>query len=470
MKHTNHYNLTPIVAAWVKDLTAHRKLLDKAIIQYESPLNIHCKDNFEANIKSYSSLLSSYDLPHKIYFARKANKCLVFPWTSHQMKQGIDTASYREVAQCLEAGIPPDRIVCTAAVKNRKLLELLVESDIEIVLDNADEIDLLDEVCRHLDKEASVIIRLCGFTKEQQILPSRFGFPLNEAYSLIADRIGKVGKLPFFKYKGLHFHLNGYDYSERAIALHQSCELIERLNNVDIKTYSIDMGGGLLMNYLSDEQEWLNFHEALKQALMGEIPAITYGNDGLGLIVDQNRIIGNMNVYPYFNKINKESLLKKILNVQFKGRFLHEIIRGLDVELRMEPGRSLLDQCGVTVAKVAFRKRDTADNLLIGLEMNRTQLRSSSADFLSDPIHLKKDIKEDEKQEAYGYLVGSYCLEQEHILKRKIRFEHMPQIGDLFVFVNTAGYMMHFYESEAHLFPLAKNLIYNTNSQHLSED
>ncbi|MCY4778891.1 hypothetical protein ORI89_04465 [Sphingobacterium sp. UT-1RO-CII-1] len=469
MEKTKHYYLTPLMAGWIEDLVNNKELLNRALKQYESPINIHCINNFQSNVHSYSHVLSSYGLRHKIYYARKANKCLVFPLTSWQINQGIDTASYREVKQCLDAGIPADSIVCTAAVKNRKLLEMLVQNQVEIVLDNEDEMKLLQEVCENLAIEANVILRLSGFVKQNKLLKSRFGFRLDDAYSIITERIGKGKEFSYFRYYGLHFHLNGYDAEERAIALYQSGELVERLHQVGIKTKSLDMGGGFLMNYLANEQEWNNFNDALKEAVLGDLNPITYGNDGLGLILNEGKLLGKIDVYPYYNKVNKENLLKTILETRFNDQPLYHFLKNLNLEIRMEPGRSLLDQCGITVAKVAFRKRDTENNLLIGLEMNRTQLRSSSADFLVDPLHLTNSDAPGDGQ-VEGYLVGAYCLEQEHILKRKILFKSMPQVGDLFVFVNTAGYMMHFYESEAHLFPLAKNLIYDSGTKVIVED
>jgi diaminopimelate decarboxylase len=34
----------------------------------------------------------------------------------------------------------------------------------------------------------------------------------------------------------------------------------------------------------------------------------------------------------------------------------------------------------------------------------------------------------------------------------------LPEMGDLVCFVNTAGYLMHFYETHSHLLPLSTNL------------
>ena len=113
----------------------------------------------------------------------------------------------------------------------------------------------------------------------------------------------------------------------------------------------------------------------------------------------------------------------------------------------------------MTVARVAFRKWDSRGELLVGLEMNRTQLFSSSADFLLDPILIHHPPNPEPDHGLSGYFVGAYCLEQDVILKRKIRFQQMPAIGDWVAFPNSAGYMMHFYESEAHLFELATNLV-----------
>ena len=162
-------------------------------------------------------------------------------------------------------------------------------------------------------------------------------------------------------------------------------------------------------------------------------------------------------MYPYYNEINQDRFVEKVITGLKNGLPLFHHLKQQQIELRIEPGRSLLDQCGITVAKVASRKKDADGRNLIGLEMNRTQMFSSSADFLLDPIFIPRTKRETESCDVY--FVGSYCLEQELILKRKIVLPQFPEIGDLVCFVNTAGYMMHFYESEAHLFDLARNLV-----------
>ena len=457
----NHLPLTPLLHQWVKELVANPKALQQAIETYNSPLNIHSLQPFRENISAYRKVMNELQIKHKIYFARKANKCIAFPVESAQQGQGTDTASYRELNQCLEAGIVSNNLILTGAVKNEKLLSLAVDHQVTIVIDNFDEWDLLQKIVQEKQKKITINIRLGGFQFEGKILPTRFGFSFNDAFKLIQHIHANEDLI---HYTGLHFHLNGYSVAQRVAAIEQSIQLIDRLKEVNIPTYSLDIGGGILMNYLADASEWERFNKELKRAVLGERPELTYQNDPLGIIKVNDQLYGEPTVYPYYNELHKEKLLKELLTSpsSIYNCPIFELLNEREIELRMEPGRSLLDQCGVTVAKVAFRRKDTEGNWLIGLEMNRTQLRSSSADFLLDPIHLPKENKIGEEP-THGYLVGAYCLEQEFILRRKIEFKQFPEVGDLIVIPNTAGYMMHFFESEAHMFELANNVIYSNN-------
>lgn len=449
--------LTPILHPWAQELIEQPESLFCTIEQQGSPINIHHFTPLQENIKAYERILTRYQVAHNIFFARKANKCLEIAQAVAETGHGVDTASFRELQQCLDAGIDSQQLVLTAAVKNRKLFELALQHDVTVVLDNEDELQLAQDVAENAGKPLSINIRVGGFIVDGKPLPTRFGFTVDS----VAQRITSLTEnYPQLVYMGLHFHLNGYSVGERVAAIEQTVRVIDELDQSGVQTRSLDIGGGILMNYLQSEQEWLAFHTALREAVLGLRPELTYQNDALGMIKIADKLYGDPTVYPYFNKLHKENLLEQILTTGsiIYGVPIHQLFTDRSLELRMEPGRSLLDQVGCTVAKVAFRKKDSEGRLLVGLEMNRTQLRSSSADFLVDPIHLPKQKNEDSDEPCYAYLVGSYCLEQELILKRKIKLQKYPDIGDLILFPNTAGYMMHFYESEAHLFELAKNI------------
>ncbi|HEY3612480.1 MAG TPA: hypothetical protein VGK92_02190, partial [Gaiellales bacterium] len=133
--------------------------------------------------------------------------------------------------------------------------------------------------------------------------------------------------------------------------------------------------------------------------------------------------------------------------------------RGL--QLRCEPGRSLADGCGLTAARVEFRKQRRDGTWLIGLAMNRTQCRSTADDFLVDPLLVGAPDAAPARPTGpiEGYLVGAYCIERELLTWRRMRFPRGVAVGDIVVFPNTAGYLMHILESASHQIPLARNVV-----------
>lgn len=456
-----HISLTPILHPWMQQLLNEKDLLAETVKQEHSPVNIQSVLPFRENIVEYQKIFERYGLKHKIYFARKANKCLTFAKAAAAAGEGVDTASLKEMQQCLEAGISGDHLILTAAIKNIPLLELAVQHHVPIIIDNMDEYESLDSILRANELPAKISLRVGGFLLDDKKMPTRFGFSITEAYRLLTEEIKDH---PFLTFNGLHFHLNGYSIDQRAAAIAQCIELIDKLAAVGISCQQLDIGGGYLVNYLASKDEWDTFHQELKRAVLGQRSALTYQNDALGMTLIDGKLHGEPTVYPYYNEQAKGIFLEQILTSQAApyGQPIHELIQARNLTLCIEPGRSLLDQAGVTVARIVFRKQDTEGNLLVGLEMNRTQMKSSSADFLLDPIHITHQSTEQQEAVA-GYLVGGYCLEQEFLLKRKIQFATYPQVGDLIVFPNTAGYMMHFFESQAHQFALASNVFCNEN-------
>ena len=67
-----------------------------------------------------------------------------------------------------------------------------------------------------------------------------------------------------------------------------------------------------------------------------------------------------------------------------------------------------------------------------------------------------------ENQSVDVFFTGAYCLERDVLLKRKISLPQLPAIGDFVAIVNSAGYMMHFFETEAHLLELSQNLSFSS--------
>ncbi len=453
----------------MSDLMANKPLLDTLFETHGSPLNIHYLPAMDENIHTFRKVFEKHGLPHQLYYARKANKTQSVVERAAQNGIGVDTASYRELKQALEAGVSPELLVVTAAIKTAQLLELAVEHNVLVIIDNPDECELLNSIAKKHKKHTRIGFRVSGFYAEDKKLYSRFGFDINAVAPFITTGCFPDGGESHLVYKGLHFHLDGYSTTERGAALTQCIVLAKRLETQGLKTEFIDIGGGVLVNYLQHKDEWNNFQQELKKAVQGKRDEITFNNDGLGFQLIDGHLHGTLDTYPYYNEENGATFLENILNYRYKNYpSVSELLQGKDIELRMEPGRSLLNQVGMTLARVVFRKKDARGRWLVGLEMNMSQLKSSSADFLLDPLTALEPAA---TAPTEVYFTGAYCLEQDILLKRKIALPHLPQVGDVIGFVNTAGYLMHFYETQAHLFELSTNLsLKSAKEQYVFED
>jgi diaminopimelate decarboxylase len=408
------------------------------------------------NVGELEDVARARGIDFEIYFARKANKCLNFVDNAINLGIGIDVASENELIQALGRGVSCEKLVCTAAVKSASLIDRCLQAGdaagVLVVLDNRDELELISSRAIHFGTRAKVAIRLGGFMHEGEKLRTRFGFDAIEDSELIGEL-----ERALVDVAGIHFHLDGYDAGQRVSAISQSILWWDRLRSAGQPMQFIDMGGGFPMSYLDDFAQWDAFWMQLRLALLGERNPITYRNHGIGLIANAGKIVGKRNAYPSHQTPVRGDWLTGVLNASHADGTIASAISGRCIQLRCEPGRSLMDGCGITVARVEFRKKSQSGDWLIGLSMNGTQCRTSTADFLVDPLLVPLDRRKTGSPMT-GYLVGAYCMEEELLSLRRLEFPQGVERGDLIVFPNTAGYQMHFMESRSHQFPLARNV------------
>ena len=462
VKGNKENSLTPITSTWIKEILENKSLLDELMSTYGSPINIHHLPSFVNNIKKFKQVFKIKQVDAQLFYARKANKSKGLVKKALETGIGVDTASFKELQQSISLGGKTDTLVLTSAIKTKEQIELAIDQQIPIVLDNNDECELTQQIAQQKNAKALIAIRVSGFIVDGEKLYSRFGFDIETVKEYILQHFVKDKTYHSLELTGLHFHLDGYSTHQRGIALHSCLDLVEEFKAHHLPIRFIDMGGGILMNYLEKEEEWLSFKEQLKNSVKELKEDLTFNGTGLGYEMINGKLEGSLKTYPYFNKINGQLFLEEVLNNKQHNSGLENYKKAnqQQIQLRIEPGRSLLNQVGITVAKVAHRKQDAKGQWLVGLEMNMSQMLSSSADFLLDPYMIYQDEIEDHHEEVKVYFTGAYCLERDILLKRAIQLPKLPAIGDTVVFVNTAGYMMHFFETEAHLFELSTNLIY----------
>lgn len=448
------------IETWQREVLQQPDRLRNWVERHGSPSNLHHPAPFVRNVRALQQIASDRRVDLEVLFARKANKSLVYVDAARDVGAGVDTASEVELSEALAHGCDRRTLVCTAAVKSASLLRTCLAEGVTIVLDNDDELDLVERLAPASGCTAIVSLRFGGFRYDDSALPTRFGFDLDETAPLLARLRAAVdeGRV---RVEGVHGHLDGYDVRHRIAAVSQLLPIVDALRADGHPVRHLDIGGGLPMRYLDDEGAWARFQTEHRRALLGEREPITWNNDGYGLHAHDGVLHGTLGLYPMYQDPVAPAWLASLLDAPARGyaATITEVLRDRALALRIEPGRSLLDGCGMSVARVEHRKRQRDGTWTVGLAMNRTQCATAKPDHAIDPLLVAADRDEPRTEPIEGWLTGAYCTEAELLTRRRLRFPYGVARGDLVVFPNTAGYLMHFIESRSHRFPLARNLV-----------
>ncbi|WP_080792580.1 FAD/NAD(P)-binding protein [Corynebacterium pacaense] len=410
---------------WMVAVAADPRRCDRLLESHGSPVNLLRPPLMEGRVRELIDAGRDAGVDTRIFFARKANKALSLVDAVRNGGHGVDVASERELRQVLSRSVPGRRIILSAAIKPDSLLELAITSDVCISVDSLAELARVGELASFHKRIARVAPRLAP--DPRTLPPTRFGELLD--VWLGAETGASIGVV------GVHLHLHGYAAADRRAALTEAFALADAHPGCEF----IDLGGGVPMSYLDDPAQWRAFRAALRAGA-----DFTWKNDPLTA------------TYPFHQSPTRGRWLSEVLAEPIARGF---VSRGL--RLHLEPGRSILDGCGMTLARVAFLKRRSDGVPLIGLEMNRTQCRTTSDDILLDPILIPtgRPAANGWGPGAEGYLVGAYCIEDEVIVRRRMRFPRGVAPGDIVAIPNTAGYFMHILESASHQIPLARNVV-----------
>lgn len=429
----------------------HLKPLQRLHERYGSPIHIHSTSPFEQNVEEFLSVGKKYGIDMRIFYARKANRSTALVDKAVELGIGIDSGSLWEIEDAIERGVDPSAIIVTSPCKDSAIRSLCQSKGVLPILDNADE---LREFARTSSERRSLLpvgVRLSGFRVHGRKLQSRFGFDVE----LLAELLHLCQQHPSLRLVGFQFHLDGYCLKERAAAFQRTVEVSREFRRAGYPIHFIDIGGGFTVRYLKERAEWRRFLRGVEgqdEALGGR-----WFKPGV-----------RPSLYPFYPDYEKGRFLEEILRSSIGEGTVAEVLRQERLELRIEPGRALLDGCGITIARVGGTKNDTTGERIIILEMNSTQLKTPSDEYCLDPLLVSAPKFEERYEE--GYLAGNSCMEGDLILKRRLRIPKSTMVGDYVIFSNTAGYFMHLFENSGHSSSLPANLLYEEDVRPLVQN
>lgn len=439
---------TPIITDQIKSFLQNKDYLYSLINTFKRPLNLIFLNEIKNNISKFTDVLKKYNIKSSIYYAHKCNKSSAI--VKEVLNEGIniDVASEKELQHVLSCGFTGDKIEATGP-KNDLFIILGLRHNIIFNVDNISELETIIKYHKQINKQekTKILFRLNDFSSTENKFikkQSRFGTPIKsvkEILKIIKDNSNYINCI------GFAFHLDTVNLKEKAIAIENSIGLFNIAYDMGLNPYILNIGGGFKVNYLKNKEDWDTGISQIKENTLSNSGRLTWNNASFGLRAENGTLKGALNIYNYYEPIAKEKFLDEILSYKsekFQNRTIGNILSENMIELMIEPGRSLLDDVGINIAQVTYTKLSANNDLMIGLDINRSNILLGEQEMLIDPILISQSTK---KEKNSAYLIGNLCLESDFIFKRKISFNQIPQKDDLIVFINTAGYFMDFSES-----------------------
>ena len=420
----NYLGVKPLKNKIVDDFIANNNLF---AIFNKLPVNVLFLDNFICNIDSFKDIFVQNNMHENIFFSCKSNKSYALLKTAVEQDCGIEVSSFYELIDALKY---TKKIIASGPAKEYDYLSCAIQNDIIISVDDIEE---LQEI-KKFRKKVNVMLRISDLLG----IVSRFGINISQINECI-----EIIKKSEIQLIGFSFHINNYNLNDRIKAIKQ---LINIIKDKKLNIKYIDIGGGIPINYCSKD-EYYNFLKKNNKEMYFREKEI---ND----------------FYPYYNEFASDKALQYIIENVRK-----ELV---DIEIIIEPGRSLLNNCGISIYEIQYLKHlSNGDNLIVtNGNINCLSEQWFNTDYLIEPLLYKKTAIKNKKV-ILASVAGNLCLEQDMITWRKIKFENTPEKGDLLIYYNTAGYQMDSNESNFHKIPLIEKIVVkrnNNKSYEIKED
>ncbi|MDX3609799.1 MULTISPECIES: Y4yA family PLP-dependent enzyme [Streptomyces] len=465
--------LRPRVEPPLAGLLTDRHFLHSLVDALGSPLNVLLPEAVAENAARFRTVYDRHHLTGRVYFAHKANRSSALLRrlaAEDPAAVGVDVASVAELRHALGCGFTGDRIMATGP-KDAAFLWLAARVGATVNLDSPGELERLSGLVRaHGFGRVAVLVRLSGFEHASgregagtRLLSrrSRFGTPVQGAEALLSALERNAETVEFV---GAAYHLDTTGLEEKARALEQCVLFMDECRARGLSPRALDIGGGFGVGYVAEAEEWERWTAALTEAVLGVRPPLTWRGHGYGLRNEGGTVRGAAALYPAHRPTAGPGYLDELLSLPAPvlGRHTATLLLEHLHDLHIEPGRSLVDQCGLSLARVLDVRPADPDSgqYLVHLAMNAGDMSLEEHGVLVDPVLLPRGgTTAAVDGEAVGvYLTGNLCLEGDLLTRRLVHLPRLPVAGDLLAFVNTAGYAMDFHAHRAQRQPVARTV------------
>jgi len=276
--------------------------------EYGTPVYVYSGSKLKENLNGYLSSVREQD---KVCYSVKSNSNIHLLELLADLGSGFDVVSGNELRKCLEAGAKPEDIVFSGVGKTEEELVLAIKENIfSINIESEEELDRIIKIAKDLEKKAQCMIRINPDISSEShpyiqtgLKTSKFGI-LREGIDSLVEKASKSGLINL---KGIASHVGSQIFNKELIFENLNL-LIEIANNLIRQGHAlsyIDLGGGLGISY--QEEKELKPRAVLEEVISKLEPL------NLNLLLEPGRSIsGNTGVL-----LSKVEYLKKTSDLNF---------------------------------------------------------------------------------------------------------------------------------------------------------
>ena len=232
--------------------------LAKIAAEIGTPVYVYSSATLERHFTVLRDALTGAGLVDPlIAYAVKANSNVAVLRTLANLGAGADVVSEGEIRRALAAGVPPERIVFSGVGKTQGEIAFALQTGVcEINVESEPELHLINTVAQQMGTRATVAIRVNpdveagGHAKiSTGKAENKFGVSLSEAERLYANAANMSGVRPV----GVTCHIGSQitDLAPLEAAFRKMRTLVERLRGEGHRIERLDLGGGLGVPYFN---------------------------------------------------------------------------------------------------------------------------------------------------------------------------------------------------------------------------
>jgi diaminopimelate decarboxylase len=280
--------------------------------RFGTPAYIYSRAAIATRFSAYRRLLEG--VPHRVCFAVKANSNIAILQLLASLGAGFDIVSGGELFRVLQAGADPASVVFSGVGKTRDEIDFALSHGIHSFnCESADEVSLLAEIAARRDTTASVALRVNPDVDADThpyistgLKEHKFGIDI----SVVGSVYRQMAQFPHLTPNGVSCHIGSQLLAVEPLleAAGKMIALVANLRAAGFPIRHLDLGGGLGVPY---------------------------------------------------RPTDKAAPVEEFIT------FLRPMLLSTDIELVLEPGRSVVAEAGILLSQVLFEKQNGSKTFVI---------------------------------------------------------------------------------------------------------